>query len=158
MVKKNGLFFLRKTQERELETQIKERKPEFLESYRVQEERRETVASSHTTNTKTQRSVYRGKEYTASLERTREEKDRMEGRVDVSPVKNGLYSTPAQERQACSELHNDREVMRTPSFRPNAGKKLDKVLDPILYIILLCIEFKNNRKLTRTHCTSFCCR
>lgn len=114
VVKKNGLFFLRKTQERELETQIKEREPEFSESYRVQEERRETVASSHTTNSETQRSVYQGKEETASLERTREEKDRMNGKPDP-------------EQQAYSELHNVREVMRTPSRRPNAGKKLNKV-------------------------------
>lgn len=124
MVKKNGVYYMKTTQERELEKRVKDRKRELMESYRAQkEERRETTASTRVPNTETLRSVDRGEEYSAALERRRqEEMDVMEGRVDVSQVSNGLHSSPAPERQSISEPHNDRQVKKTPSFRLNAGK------------------------------------
>lgn len=124
MAKENGAFYMRTAQERELEKRVKDRKQELMENYRAQkEERRETVASKHITNTKTQ-SIDRGEECITFLERRRrEERDVMEGIGDVSQVYNGLHSTPAPEQQSYSEPPNGRQVMRTPSYRLNAGKK-----------------------------------
>lgn len=125
MVKENGVYYVKTAQERELEKRVKDRKRELMESYRAQkEERRETAASTRVPNTETLRSVDRGEEYSTALERRkREERDVMDGRVDVSQVSNGLHSTPAPERQSYSEPHNGRQVKRTPSFRLNAGKR-----------------------------------
>ncbi|XP_035515880.1 uncharacterized protein LOC118326855 [Morone saxatilis] len=116
IVKKNGVYYMTTAQERELEKRVEDRKQELMESYRAQkEERRETAASTHITNTETQRSIDRGEEYSAALEKRRS--DVIEGRVNVSQVSNGLHSTPAPERQSFTD---DRQVKRTPSFRLNA--------------------------------------
>ncbi|KAI3353298.1 hypothetical protein L3Q82_019837 [Scortum barcoo] len=122
MVRENGVYYTKTTQERELEKRVKERKRELMQSYRAQEEsRRETVASMHVPTMETLRSVDRGEEYsTAFQRRRREERDMMEDRVDVSQVSNGLHSTPAPERRSYSEPHYERQVKRTPSFRLNA--------------------------------------
>ncbi|XP_040002888.1 uncharacterized protein LOC120800682 [Xiphias gladius] len=119
MVQQNGVYHMKTVQERELEKRVKERKKELLESYRAQkEERRETVASTRITNTETQRSIDRGGEYSIALERRRrQERDEMDGRVGVS---QGLHSTPVPERKSYSELDDDRQVKRTPSFKLNA--------------------------------------
>ncbi|GLD66334.1 uncharacterized protein AKAME5_001773600 [Lates japonicus] len=121
MVQQNGVYHMKTAQERELEKRVNERKRELMESYRAQkEERRETVASTRITDTETQRSIDRGEEYSATFDRRRrQERDEMEARVGVSQVSNGLHSTPAAERQSYSELHDDRQVKRTPSFRLN---------------------------------------
>ncbi|XP_044044884.1 uncharacterized protein LOC122872882 isoform X2 [Siniperca chuatsi] len=123
MVQKNGVYYMKPTQERELEIRVKDRERELVESYRAQrEEKRETVLSTHILNTETQRSVDKGEEYSTALERRRrrEERDEIEGTVGESQAYNGLHSTPASERQSFSEPDNDREVKRTPSFRLNA--------------------------------------
>ncbi|KAM9363246.1 uncharacterized protein ABDE67_014581 isoform 2-T2 [Symphorus nematophorus] len=122
MVQKNGVYYMKTVQERELEKRVKDRKRELMESFRAQkEERRETVASRHIPNTETLRSVEGGEEYSTILERRRrEERDVMEDRMGVSQVSNGLHSTPAPERPSYSEPYNDRQVKRTPSFRLNA--------------------------------------
>lgn len=123
MVKEKGVFSVRTAKEKELEKRVKDIQQEVMENYRVQkEERRETVASSHITNTKTQRSLDRGEEYITSLEGRREERDVMEGRLNVSQVSNGLHSTPAPQQHSYSEPHIDRQETRTPGFRLSAGK------------------------------------
>ncbi|XP_076585149.1 uncharacterized protein LOC143319810 [Chaetodon auriga] len=132
LVKKNGVYYMKTAQERELEKLVKERRRELMESYRAQkEERRETAAATHITNTETQRSVDRGEERSDASERRRgEEKDVIEGRVGVSQVSNGLHSAPAPERQSYSEQRDDRNVKRTPSFRLNAdGAILSQMSD-----------------------------
>lgn len=144
MVSKNGVYYMKTAQERDLEKRVKERRRELMESYRAQkEERRETVASTHITNTETKRSIDRGEERSAALEsRRREERDVMEGRVGVSQVSNGLHSTPAPEQQSYPEQRDDRSVKRTPSFRLNAGKRQENLaLDPIF------VSCKKRRKM-----------
>ncbi|XP_040891071.1 uncharacterized protein LOC121180027 [Toxotes jaculatrix] len=122
MVQQNGVYHMKTVQERELEKRVKERKRELMESYRAQkEERREAVSSKCIPNTETQRSVDRREEYSTMLENSRrQERDEMEGRVGLSQVSNGLHSAPAPEPQSDSELHDDRLMKRTPSFRLNA--------------------------------------
>lgn len=123
MVKRNGVYYVRTAQERELEKRVKERKRELMETYRAQ--RREPVASTHILNTETRRSVDRvdrGEEYSTILERRREERHETEESVGVRQRSNGLHSTPAPEQQSFSEPHDDRQFKRTPSFKLNAGK------------------------------------
>ncbi len=134
MVKKNGVYYMKTAQERELEKRVKDRKRELMESYRAQkEERREAAASTRVPNTETLRSVDRGEEYSTAVGRRRREvRDVVEGKASVSQESNGLYSTPASEQLSYSEPHNDRQVKRTPSFRLNAGKcQQNWILDPI---------------------------
>ncbi len=123
MVAKNGVYYMKTAQERELEKRVKERKQELLERYRAQkEERREMVASKHILNPETLGSIDRGEDYsTAVTRRSKEQRDVMEESADVSRA-NGLHSTPAPEQRSNSEPHTDREVKRTPSFRLSAGK------------------------------------
>ncbi|XP_070775638.1 uncharacterized protein [Enoplosus armatus] len=120
MVQTHGVYYMKTTQERELEKRVKERKRELMESYRAQkEEKRETASSMH--NTETQRSIDRGEEYSAALERRRrQEMEQMEGLVGVSQASNGLHSSPAPEQESYSEPRDDRQVKRTPSFKLNA--------------------------------------
>ncbi|XP_045903509.1 uncharacterized protein LOC123969839 isoform X1 [Micropterus dolomieu] len=115
MVQKNGVYYMKTTQESELAKRVKDRKQELMESYRDQkEEKREKVASTHISNTEIQRSIVRGEEYSTALDRwRREEGDETDGNVGVSQVCNRLHSTPAPEP------HNDRQLARTPSFRLN---------------------------------------
>lgn len=118
MVQKNGVYYMKTSQESELAKRVKDRKQELMESYRDQkEEKREKVASTHISNTEIQRSIVRGEEYSTALDRwRREERDETDGNVGVSQVCNRLHSTPAPEP------HNDRQLARTPSFRLNTGK------------------------------------
>lgn len=164
MVKENGVFYMRTAQERELEKRVKDRKQELMENYRAQkEERRETVASKHITNTKTQRSIDRGEVYITFLERKRrEERDVMEGIRDVSQVYNGLHSTPAPERQSYSEPPNGRQVMTprhpvTPRYRLNAGKKPMGLGSGSYFCTKFCSisQYNKSSKLTRIHICSF---
>lgn len=113
---------MRTAEEKELEKRMKDIKQEVMENYGAQkEERRETVALSHITNTKTQ-SVDRGEEFITSLERGREDRDLMEGRPYESQVNNRLHLTPAPQQHSYSEPHTDRQELRTPSFRLSEGK------------------------------------
>lgn len=123
MVKKNGVFSMRTAEEKELDKRMKDVKQEVMENYGAQkEERRETVASSHITYTKTQRSLDRGEEFITSLERGREDRDLMEGRPYESQVNNRLHSTPVSQQHSYSEPHTYGQELRTPSFRLSAGK------------------------------------
>ncbi|KAL7405363.1 hypothetical protein ABVT39_027789 [Epinephelus coioides] len=121
MVKRNGVYYMRTAQERELEKRVKERKRELMETYRAQ--RREPVASTHILNTETRRNVDhvdRGEENSTILERRREERHETEESVGVRQRSNGLHSTPAPEQRSYSEPHEDRQFKRTPSFKLNA--------------------------------------
>ncbi|CAK6953468.1 uncharacterized protein LOC128368086 [Scomber scombrus] len=121
MVQKHGVFYMKTTQERDLENRVKERKQELMETFRAQkEERRESLASTCERNTETQRKVEREEQYSVALEsRRNKERDEMEGSVGASQVSDGLHSTPAPEQQSHSQPHEDRQVKRTPSFRLN---------------------------------------
>ncbi|XP_047189862.1 GTPase IMAP family member 7, partial [Scophthalmus maximus] len=133
MVQQNGVYHRKTVQERELEKRVTERRRELMESYRSQKEERKEVALTRTTNTETQRSVNRGEEFSSTVERaTRPVRDEMEGRVGSSLGSNGLHSTPAPERQSySSQLHDDRQVKRTPSFELNAdGAVLSQMSTP----------------------------
>ncbi|XP_008275103.1 uncharacterized protein LOC103353716 isoform X2 [Stegastes partitus] len=117
MVQKNGVYYTKATQERDLEKRVKERKRELMENYRAQkEEKRKTFISTSIPNTET---LDMDEEHISYLEsrRRRDEREEMEGRVNVS---NGLYSTPALEQQSYSELRDSRQTNRTPSFKLNA--------------------------------------
>lgn len=130
MVKKNGVYLVKTAQERDLEKRVRDRKRELLESYRAQKEERGRETSTHILNTETQSSVERAEERINTSERRRREEresDAMEERVSVRQRSNGLRSTPAPEREPCSEPPPDREVKRTPSFRLNAGKLHEKL-------------------------------
>lgn len=124
MVQQNGVCHMKTVQDTEFEKRVKEGKQEPMESYRAQNvEKRETAASAHIQNTETLRSIDTGEEYSTTLQRRRrEERDEMEGRVSVRQVSNGLHSTPAPKPESYLELHDDRQLNRTPSFRLNAGK------------------------------------
>lgn len=123
MVKKNGVFSMRTAEEKELEKRMKDIKQQVMENYGAQkEERRETVASSYITNTKTQRSLDRGEEFITSLERGGEDRDLMEGRPYESQVDNRLHLTPTPQQHSYSEPHTDRQELRTASFRLSEGK------------------------------------
>lgn len=124
MVQQNGVCHMKSVQDIEFEKQVKERKQDLMEKYRAQNvEKGETAASTRIQNTETLRSSDTGEEYSTPLpRRRREERDEIEGRVVVSEVSNGLRSTPAPKSESDSELHNDRQLKRTPSFRLNAGK------------------------------------
>ncbi|XP_029286152.1 uncharacterized protein LOC115007425 [Cottoperca gobio] len=118
---KNGLYYMKTAQERELEKRVKDRKTDLMESYKAQkEERKETAASTHSPYTETLRSIYGREENSTTTERGwREERDEMEGSVGVRQRSNGLHSTPAPKQQSYTEPHDDRQK-RTPSFRLNA--------------------------------------
>ncbi|CAJ1053524.1 uncharacterized protein LOC122872882 isoform X1 [Xyrichtys novacula] len=130
MVHNKGIFHMKSPQEIELEKQVNERKQELMESFRAQkEEEIQTAAYKHSSNTTTRRSIERGEEYSAYLERRRrEELEEMDGRVSMREVSNGLHSA---ERQTFSESFNDRELMRTSSYKLNAdGALLSQMSEP----------------------------
>ncbi|KAL6110154.1 uncharacterized protein ACO6RY_19297 [Pungitius sinensis] len=117
MVSKNGVFYMKTVQERELEQRVKDRKRELLESYRAQkEERKEAVASTHIPKTETQRS---GEDRTDSERGRRDQREEMEQSVAVSQRSNGLHSTPAPQQRSSSEPLSDRQPISTPSFSLN---------------------------------------
>lgn len=150
MVQQNGVYHRKTVQERELEKRVTERRRELMESYRSQKEERKEVALTRTTNTETQRSVNRGEEFSSTVERaTRPVRDEMEGRVGSSLGSNGLHSTPAPERQSySSQLHDDRQVKRTPSFELNAGnlQSIPFFLLPPLFFISYLKKGKRTRE------------
>ncbi|XP_034716033.1 uncharacterized protein LOC117936762 [Etheostoma cragini] len=121
MVKENGEYYVKTAQERELDKRVKDRKSELLESYRAQkEERKETVASTHIQRTEIRRGIDREEKSAAWEKRRREGRDEIEGNVSVSKRSNGLHSTPAPEQESYSEMHYERQLNRTPTFRLNA--------------------------------------
>ncbi|XP_026158442.1 uncharacterized protein LOC113127816 isoform X2 [Mastacembelus armatus] len=126
MVQQNGVFYKKTAEDREFEKQVKEIKREPTESYRVQkEEERETVGSTHITSTETENSFRRVNHYSIILERKRrQEREKMDERVNVSQVSNRLHSTPAAERQSYSEPQDDSQLTRTPSFKLNTDGAL----------------------------------
>lgn len=119
MVKKNGAYFMKTAQEREVE----KRTEELMEEYRArQKEMKETFTTTNVQNTESQRSFRSVEDYSRPLERRRGEgRDAMDKRVDESQVYKGHYSSAAPERQTYSEL-DGKQVKRTPSFTLNAGK------------------------------------
>lgn len=137
MVAQNGVYYIKSAQERELEKRVKERKRELMESYRAQkEERREMIASKHILNTETLRSIDGEDESSITIKRRKnDERDVMEGRVDMSQVSNGLHSTPAPEQQSYSESHADGQMKRTPSFRLSAGKSQSNWLSDTIFVL-----------------------
>ncbi|XP_059185142.1 uncharacterized protein LOC131968323 isoform X2 [Centropristis striata] len=117
MVARNGVYFMKTAQDRDLEKRVQDRKRELMETFRVQkEERRE----AHVSNTETLRSIDQ-EDYNYSLERRRrEEREEMERSLSLRQRSNGLHSTPAPEQQSYSEPQEGAQVTRTPSFRLNA--------------------------------------
>lgn len=124
MVQQHGLCHIKTAEDRETERQVKERKQEHLESYRAQSaEKRETVSSTHSRNIEMQR-INDAREESTTLERRRRtESDEIEGGVSVRQALNGLHSVPAPKPPSYSELPEDRQLSRRPSFRLNAGKQ-----------------------------------
>lgn len=124
MVQQHGVCHMKSIQEVEFEKQVKERKQELMELFRAQNvEKSEMAASRSIQHVESVRSIDAGEEYNTTLQRKKkEERDEIEGRVDVSQVSNGLRSTPAPKPESDSELNNDRQLNRTPSFRLNSGK------------------------------------
>lgn len=122
MARKNGLYYMKTVQDRELEKRVKEKKEQLMESFRAQkEEKKKTHTSSYTPNTESQEEEYFN---AISRERRRrqEEKEGMVEGVKVSQVSSSLYSIPALERQPSSELCDTGELKRIPSFKLNQGK------------------------------------
>uniref|UniRef100_A0A3P8UBW5 AIG1-type G domain-containing protein n=2 Tax=Amphiprion percula TaxID=161767 RepID=A0A3P8UBW5_AMPPE len=127
MVQKNGVYYMKTAQERDLEKRVKDRKRELMESYKAQkEEKRKTFVSTSIPNTEMldkgeeNISYLESKRRREEMERRREEREEMERRVNVSQVSNGLHSTPVPEQQSGSESRDIRQANRTPSFRLNA--------------------------------------
>ncbi|PWA32743.1 hypothetical protein CCH79_00012451 [Gambusia affinis] len=118
MVQRNGVFYMKTAQEKELEKRVLERKQELMESFKAQkEEKKKPVVVKSIPDT----GVFgRGEEAISTVERRREYKDEVEGRVDETQVSNGLYSSPAPEQPSYSEPQEDTQFTRTPSFRLNA--------------------------------------
>ena len=109
MVQAKGEYHRRTVQERDLERRVNERRQELMESYRAQKEER--IES-------------RGEEAATILETWRRE-EREETERRASQTSNGLHSSPAPERESYSsysQMQDDRQVKRTPSFRLNPGK------------------------------------
>ncbi|XP_063333326.1 uncharacterized protein LOC134629737 [Pelmatolapia mariae] len=150
MARKNGLYYMKTVQDRELEKRVKEKKEQLMESFWAQkEEKKKTHTSSYTPNAESQEEEYFNaisrerrrrqevkeemvegvkvsqvsNEYVSAIStdsrRTREEMEEMVDGVKVSQVSSSLYSTPALERQPSSELCDNRELKRTPSFKLN---------------------------------------
>ncbi|XP_017285924.1 uncharacterized protein LOC108244325 [Kryptolebias marmoratus] len=118
MVQKNGVYYMKTAQERELDRRVRERKRELMESYQAQKEEKKKPVSTRTfSNTET---LYSEEESIGILERRRrrEEQDELDGSVFETTVTNGLHSAPAPEQQSPSR--DDRQLTRTPSFRLNA--------------------------------------
>ncbi|XP_068607109.1 GTPase IMAP family member 8-like [Brachionichthys hirsutus] len=126
MVKKNGAYFMKTAQEREVEKRTKE----LMEEYRArQKEMKETFTITNIQNTESQRSFRSVEDYSRPLERRRGEgRDAMDKRVDESQVYDGPYSSAAPERQTYSEL-DGKQVKRTPSFTLNADGALKPEAD-----------------------------
>ncbi|XP_062243095.1 uncharacterized protein LOC133953277 isoform X2 [Platichthys flesus] len=108
MVQAKGVYHRKTVQELDLERRVNERRQELMESYRARKEER--IES-------------RGEEGGTTLETwRREERDETERRAYGSQTSNGLHSTPAPERESYSsysQMQDDRQVKRTPSFRLN---------------------------------------
>ncbi|XP_035002459.2 uncharacterized protein DDB_G0271670, partial [Hippoglossus stenolepis] len=108
MVQAKGVYHKKTVQERDLERRVNERRQELMESYRAKKEER--IES-------------RGEEGGTTLETWRsQERDETERRAGGSQTSNGLHSTPAPERESYSsysQMQDDRQVKRTPSFRLN---------------------------------------
>ncbi|XP_060950361.1 uncharacterized protein LOC133027378 isoform X2 [Limanda limanda] len=108
MVQAKGVYHRKTVQEQDLERRVNERRQELMESYRAQKEER--IES-------------RGEEGGTTLEKwRREERDETERRASGSQRSNGLHSTPAPEPESYSsysQMQDDRQVKRTPSFRLN---------------------------------------
>ncbi|KAG7485741.1 hypothetical protein JOB18_017176 [Solea senegalensis] len=130
MVQQNGVYHMKTTQERELDKQVSERRQEIMGSYRSQREEMRDVTSRRIVTTETQRSIVSGDEGGSTSVRRRQEIYDREGGVSVTQAANGLHSGPSPERQSYSELYDDRQVNRTPSFRLNAdGAILSQMSD-----------------------------
>lgn len=123
MVQQNGVCHMKSIRDIEFEKQVKERKEELVEKYRAQnEEKVKTAASTRIQNAETLRSSDAAEEYHTTVQwRWKEERDEVEGTVRSSHVSNRLRSTPAPKPESDSEL-NDKQLVRTPSFRLNAGE------------------------------------
>lgn len=120
MVQRNGVFYMKTAQERELEKRVLERKRELMESFKAQkEEKKKPVVVKSDPDTGVSG---RGEEAISTVERKREYKDEVEGRVDETQVSSGLCSSPAPEQPSHSEPQEDTQFTRTPSFRLNAGR------------------------------------
>ncbi|XP_005797635.2 uncharacterized protein LOC102237849 [Xiphophorus maculatus] len=126
MVQRNGVFYMKTAQERELEKRVLERKRELMESFKAQkEEKKKPVVVKSDPDTGVSG---RGEEAISTVERKREYKDEVEGRVDETQVSSGLCSSPAPEQPSHSEPQEDTQFTRTPSFRLNAdGAKLSQI-------------------------------
>lgn len=124
MVERNGLYYMKTVQETELEKRVRERKQELLESFRAQkEERREMVTEVRITNTEKYRSIDRGDEFSATVEkRRRQERNVVDNRTGGCQAPDGPHSSPAPEQQPYSKAQDESQFRRTPSFRLNAGK------------------------------------
>ncbi|XP_034458152.1 uncharacterized protein LOC117771644 isoform X2 [Hippoglossus hippoglossus] len=106
MVQAKGVYHKKTVQERDLERRVNERRQELMESYRAKKEER--IES-------------RGEEGGTTLETWRsQERDETERRAGGSQTSNGLHSTPERESYSSySQMQDDRQVKRTPSFRLN---------------------------------------
>lgn len=121
MVRKNGVYYMKTAQEKELDRRVKDRKRELMESYQaLKEEKKRTFSSRTSSNTEP---LNRGEESISVFERrTREEQDELDSSVFETTVTNGLHSAPAPEQQSPSESPDYRTFTRSSSFRLNAGK------------------------------------
>ncbi|XP_027872661.1 uncharacterized protein LOC114144251 [Xiphophorus couchianus] len=126
MVQRSRVFYMKTAQERELEKRVLERKRELMESFKAQkEEKKKPVVVKSDPDTGVSG---RGEEAISTVERKREYKDEVEGRVDETKVSSGLCSSPAPEQPSYSEPQEDTQFTRTPSFRLNAdGAKLSQI-------------------------------
>lgn len=97
MVQKNGVYYIKTVQEKELEKRVKERKQELMESYRAHREEKRRAAGT----------LDRGEEKICFLQRSREEMERGADESHIS-VSNGLQSSSP--------------LVRTSSFKLNSGK------------------------------------
>ncbi|KAM3622741.1 uncharacterized protein V6R79_002653 [Siganus canaliculatus] len=132
MVKNNGVYYMRTSEEQALDRQVQERKRDLLESYRAQKkEREEELASTNVLKSATERSFDREDYYSTLLERRRKD-DRlvMDRRVDVREVSNGLHSSSASVLQSHPEAQDDVKEKSSPTFRLSAdGALLSQMSD-----------------------------
>lgn len=118
MAQQNGLCPVTTVQDPE--KRVQEAKQELRQRY-IAENVEETLAQSR--SLVSLRSSDMGDEHGSILQRRRKERrDEVEGRVGVSQVSNGLQSTPAPKPESSSDVEDEGQLNRTPSFRLSAGR------------------------------------
>uniref|UniRef100_A0A3Q1EHT3 Uncharacterized LOC110948870 n=1 Tax=Acanthochromis polyacanthus TaxID=80966 RepID=A0A3Q1EHT3_9TELE len=121
MVQKNGVYYMKTTQERDLEKRVKDRKRELMESYQAQkEEKRKTFLSTSIPNTEMldreeeHISYLESKRRREEMERRREEREEMERRRQEREEMESslLYLRRRQEMERRREEREEMERRR----------------------------------------------